>query len=183
MMLTQEIVRELLEYDPETGLLRWKRRDRKYFPTWQSSQCWNAAFAGKEAFTSLDSQGYRVGAIFNKAQKSHRIIWLMIHGHSPEQVDHINGIRNDNRLENLREVDHQENHRNVGIQKNSRTGVTGVGWLNREKRYRAKIMVNRKEIVLGYFKNFDDAVLARKEAEKEYGFHENHGDRIRNAQV
>jgi len=181
MKITQEIVNELLSYDRATGTLYWKKRDQKYFPTWQSSQCWNGAWPGKPALNALDKKGYRVGSIFDKDYKAHRIIWLMHFGYLPDQIDHINGIKSDNRVENLREVTNHENHKNMGVQKNSRSGITGVHWLKREQLYRAKINVSGKEIVLGYFKNFEEAVKIRKQAEIEYKFHPNHGDRIRNA--
>lgn len=180
MNLTQEILKDILEYNPENGELRWKVRSEKYFPTSQSSRCWNGAWVGKLALNALDKKGYRVGSIFNKDYKSHRIIWFMIYGYLPDQIDHINGIKSDNRLSNLREVSNHENHRNMGVQKNTKTGVTGVQWLKREKSYMARICVNNKEIRLGYFKDFADAVKARKIAEREYGFHPNHGDRVRN---
>lgn len=136
--------------------------------------------AWKKALNALDKKGYKVGALFNKNYKSHRIIWFMIYGCWPEHVDHINGIKSDNRISNLRNVSNLENHRNMGLQKNNKTGVSGVDYCKEEKVYRARIRNEGREIILGYYQNLKDAKNARKLAEIKYKYHKNHGDRIRN---
>lgn len=181
MIITKRLLKELLEYDPDTGDLTWKHRPEKYFPSWQSYRCWNGAWAGKKALNAKDHKGYKTGAVFYKLYPAHRIIWVMIYGRWPEQIDHINGVKSDNRIVNLREVDNLRNHRNMGIQKNNKSGVTGVSWKTKDERWCAAITVRRKTISLGYFMDFDAAVAARKAAEIKYRFHPNHGDRIRNA--
>jgi hypothetical protein len=104
----------------------------------------------------------------------HRVVWLMTYGQWPVgQIDHINGVKDDNRIENLREVTAQENQRNSHIRVDNVTGVTGV---TRDGGcWRARIKVDGKKICLGYYKSFDDAVSARRRGEEQFGFHPNHG--------
>lgn len=180
MILTHEILKDLIFCNVETGKFYWKHRPEKYFPTYKSYKQWNGAWDGKEAFTSFDKKKYKVGAIFNKSYKAHRIIWFYAYGEWPNQLDHINGMKSDNRLLNLRNVNNSENRKNMGIQKNNTSGIRGISWSNRDKYWVSKITVDKKEITLGYFKNLEDAKISRKNAEKEHGFHINHGDKIRN---
>lgn len=164
-MLTPEKLHELLEYDPETGTLTWKCRGNPQ---------WDARFAGKAAFTSYRN-GYKAGGIFNKMYDAHRIIWMMVHGEWPNTIDHINGVKDDNRIENLRNVTQAENCRNAKRTRNNKSGHNGVSWSKGSRKWLAQIMVNRKCIYLGRFIDIEDAIAARAAAEIEHGFHENHG--------
>jgi len=178
---SQEVLRQLLDYDPETGTLTWRARQVEMFqPSATRSQehvaaLWNARYAGAEAFTSIDAYGYRCGAILGVGRKAHRIIWKMMHGSEPDQIDHINGLRSDNRLLNLREASQTENSRNTKIRANNYSGVVGVKWDKRRFKWLAEIKVSGRAHLLGAFDLFWDAVAARKEAEARMGFHENHG--------
>ena len=175
-MLTQEIARELLDYDPETGKLFWRERDRRWFTRDRLHKSYNARYAGKEAFTASDGMGYLHGNILGKTYRIHLIIWLYQTGEFPkEQIDHINHIKNDNRWINLREASHLENAKNQSQKINNTSGVTGVVWDKSRQKWIAQIMANKRYINLGRFSSFEEAVLARKEAEITYGFHENHG--------
>lgn len=91
------------------------------------------------------------------------------------QIDHINGIRSDNRICNLRLVDCKENAKNQRKNKRNKNAFGGVFFNKQKKKYVSRIKVNGKSIFLGYFNLIDDAIAARKEANKKYGFHENHG--------
>ena len=123
-------------------------------------------------------KGYLVGTIDGVQLVAHRCAVAINTGRWPNgQVDHINGNRSDNRICNLRVVTCLENHRNMGLPKNHRTGVFGVGWDNARKKWRAHIHVENKQVFLGRFDVLDQAISARKAAEKTYGFHENHGGR------
>lgn len=125
---------------------------------------------------AFDVHGY--GQINFKKQlyKEHRLVWLFITGEWPKgQIDHLNHDRRDNRFENLREVTNQENHFNRPLQKTNKSGVPGV-WLDeRMGKYRAFINVNGKRFELGFFEEKEAAIAARQEANREHGFHENHG--------
>lgn len=179
-MIDQATLKELLIYDCYSGKLFWKERPQSFFPTYKSFRQWNGAWAGKEAFTATDKKGYKVGAIFNKGYKAHRIIWIMVYGFDPIEVDHINGIKSDNGIFNLRNVTPLENRKNMGIQKNSKSGVTGVSWAKRENKWKAAITIKGKQICLGYFDEIEYAIKMRKQAEEIHGFHVNHGKAVRN---
>jgi len=176
--LTQELLKELLHYNPETGVFTWKARAEKHFKTYKSFKVWNARFPAKKAGYYEVKGDYKreLVSILGKRIKSHRLAWLYVYGAYPEnQIDHINGIPTDNRIVNLRDVTNQENCKNVGISKNNTSGGIGISWHKASKKWSAYIKHNYKKIHLGLFLEFDDAVKARKEAENEYGFHENHG--------
>lgn len=85
-----------------------------------------------------------------------------------EIVDHINGDTTDNRKSNLRRCTKADNNKNLGLSSNNTSGVTGVYWNKRRNKWFANIGVNYKTIHLGTFREYDDAVKARKEAEENY---------------
>jgi hypothetical protein len=108
----------------------------------------------------------------------HRIAIKMVTGDDPDGfVDHINGVRIDNRIDNLRVVSRSENQRNQKLNKRNTTGVVGVTWSNHANGWLVRITYDGKAKNLGYYKNFDDAVRVRMLAEVEHGYHENHGRR------
>ena len=116
----------------------------------------------------VDKENYIVTTdSHNKRISFHR---LVMNFPSVLVIDHILGYdtRNDNRKHNLRICTQQENIMNCKLSKNNTSGVTGVYWGNRENKWISIIMVNRKQIYLGSFYNFEDAVKARKDAEKKY---------------
>ena len=176
-MITQEIVREFLDYDPETGKLTWIARERQWFKSDRDYKIWNTRYADKEAFTN-NRNGYFSGAIFGKMYDSHRVIWFWLFGKWPDEIDHINHDRGDNRKCNLREVSLRENRKNQSKNKKNTSGYLGVSWYKPLSKWSAKIQVNRRMIHLGYFESLEAAVTARKMAEKKYEFHENHGSSI-----
>lgn len=176
-----EVLRQLLRYEPETGKLFWKERGPEWFktkdrrgPEW-AMRGWNSAFAGKEAFTTL-TNGYRQGSVFGRGCLAHRLIWAIVHGeHPPEEIDHINGNRSDNRISNLRSVSSLDNAKNICRRSDNSSGTTGVMWNRASGKWRARIMVDQKEIHLGQFADIQAAIAARKAAEWKLGFHPNHG--------
>ena len=113
-----------------------------------------------------------------KGQKvlQHRLAWLLMTGAWPtDEIDHINGIKTDNRWENLRSVSSRGNKLNRQRQQNNKSGVNGVHWHKPANKWRAVISINRKPIYIGIFDDIRDAEAARKRAEEKYGFHKNHG--------
>lgn len=190
---TPDELRQLLRYDAETGKLYWRERTPEMFrlgsPQSPQTRCgrWNKRYAGKEAFTALNG-GYPQGMVWKKHIAAHRAIWAMAHGYWPEIVDHINGNPLDNRLSNLREVDAEANSKNLALPHWNTSGVMGVsrtpGRRNgRPTKWRAYITHKGKFHVLGDFATFDEAVSARAQAEKEFGFHPNHGKRLKGGAI
>lgn len=110
--------------------------------------------------------GYVVRSVGrNKKQFLHREIMQPPKGF---EVDHINGDRLDNRRAKLRICTHSQNGKNLKKRKNNKFGLKGVGWARREQMYRARIMVNYKDIHLGYFHTVKDAAKAYNEAARQY---------------
>ena len=172
--LTQDIVHELLLYDPYIGLLTWRRRERKWFSSDGLWKRWNTLFAGKSALGTTGR--YSIVTIFNKHYGAHRVIWLMQTGRWPNsEVDHKNRDRWDNRWCNLCEVTHQENGRNQTLHNTNTTGRVGVG--KRRGAYYAQIKVDGRARHLGVFPTLLVAANARREAERQYGFAPGHGRR------
>lgn len=121
--------------------------------------------------------GYSIVRFGGRNYLAHRIIWEIHNGEIPKgmQIDHINHVRDDNRIENLRLVKGRENQRNMSTRKDSSSGVTGVRFRSDRGKWIARIKVDGKNISLGSFGTKDEAVRARNEANIYYGFHENHG--------
>lgn len=108
--------------------------------------------------------------------QAHRLAWLYVHGVWPEgQIDHINGVRTDNRIANLRDVTHPENGKNQRMAANNTSGANGVHWFKARGKWRAEITVDGAKQHVGYFSDIEDAISARMAAEQRLGFHENHG--------
>ena len=159
--LTVDIVRELLDYNPETGEFRWKFRDRKWFESvsdrsWNS---WNGKNAGKIA-GCVYSDGYRRIRIDNKDYLAHRLAWLYIYGEWPQNhIDHINHQTDNNRIENLRDVTQSQNQWN-GSDRTGTSQYKGVSWAKHANKWVAHITINGKKKHLGLFIIEEDAAKA-----------------------
>ena len=159
--LDRKHVENLLDYEGNTGLLRWKV---------SRSNIRAGDIAG-----SKDRCGYTRIGIDGKRYAAHRLAWLMTYGEFPDgEIDHINGNPSDNWICNLRVVTHHENGRNVKRHKRNKSGVSGVCWDKRDSCWKAYINAPARTS-LGYYKDFFSAVCARKSAENRYDYHENHG--------
>lgn len=128
-----------------------------------------------EVAGNADYYGYTEVGFNKRTYKAHHLVYYIKTGIWPEMLDHINGNKSDNRIENLREASLTANNRNQKLQENNTTGVTGVYFSKNRNKWRTCIYDNSVNIHLGYFVNFEDAVKARKAAEVKYGYHENHG--------
>lgn len=173
--VTPDILRTLLDYDPQAGTLTWKQRDATWFKSEAAMRGWNTRFAGKIAGTFNVCSGYRIVAVLAQYIYAHRIAYAMHHGEWPEITDHINGIRDDNRIANLRSVSDLVNKKNLKRPVSNTSGTAGVHWDKRNSKWRADIHVGRRSINLGRFDSKDAATAARAAALQEHGFHENHG--------
>lgn len=181
---TQTYLKEILDYNPDTGVFTWKVRDKKYFKNEGSYKIWNTRFSGKIAGsikTNKDGYRYLQITINKKLYLAHRLAWLYVYGVWPKnQIDHINGCSLDNRIHNLRDVTNQVNSCNQKKHKNNKSGITGVSWHRSTNKWivRGSITINgkRKRIYLGLFENIDDAICARKSWEsKQKHYTERHG--------
>jgi len=178
-----EFMRSLLEYDPDTGILTWKEREANS----RVNKMLNTRYANKRAGSiNIRKNPYPYISrrlVFTRNGKrtvylEHRVVWAIHYGSDiPEgfQIDHINGDTCDNRIINLRLADNVDNARNTSIRSNSTSGVIGVNFVKQQQKWKARIKVRGTSIHLGLFTRKEDAIEARKKAEIEYSFHENHG--------
>lgn len=165
---------DVVDYNEATGQFFWKPRRQEAFASEGSWRSWNSKHAGKPAFNSPNSSGYHYGRLNGVRLAAHRLAFAFINGRWPEgHIDHINGNPADNRISNLREADHSLNGRNCKRRTDNKSGVTGVFFSGGV--YRAEICVRGERINLGRFQSAKEAIAARATAEKENGFHENHG--------
>ena len=181
MIASPTLLRELLRYEPSTGMLFWNERpvemfeDGKNYAT-RACRRWNSCYSGKEALATVTSTGYKTGKIFYRPYFAHRVIWAIVHGEWPsDQIDHINHNRTDNRIGNLREATNLDNSRNQGLSRKNTSGVCGVVFDKDHGKWRAQIRFDHKNKYLGLFDQKGDAIDARRAAEKTYNYHPNHG--------
>jgi hypothetical protein len=177
-MVTPEMLRAVLRYEPETGRLFWLDRTVDMVSgmvsnpeAWCAS--WNSTHSGREALTVRGKDGYLGGRALQRRFQAHRVAWAIACGAWPDQIDHINGVRDDNRLVNLRDVSVVENRRNARLYKRNTSGVSGVRL--RGSRWEVEIGVGGRNAHLGSFADKDEAIAARRAAEARMGYHENHG--------
>jgi hypothetical protein len=171
-------LQRLLQYDPLLGSLTWLSRSVDMFAKANIARTWNTRFAGKLAFTAIVHTGYCVGGIHGSSFLAHRVAWALHYGEWPtDQIDHINGIRNDNRIVNLRAATNAENGKNQKLRNTSQTGQSGVCWHKLSGKWQARINVNGVTTHVGLFNTIDDAIAARIAAEQLHDYHANHGKR------
>lgn len=152
-MITQEELHEILEYNPENGLFRWKSVFNKRERGW---------FAGSS------TGRYLMIWIKGKYYQTHRIAWLYTSGHWPKEIDHINRNKMDNRITNLRDVSKSQNTINAGLRIDNKHGSTGIHFDNRKanKQWFASIKKG-KEKRSAYFSTKEEAIECRKKWELE----------------
>jgi hypothetical protein len=159
MKLTQTRLKEVLDYNPETGAFVWKINRR--------GRAKSGSIAG-----AIKTGNYIQIMVDGKMYLAHRLVWTYVYGELPsEKIDHINRITNDNRIENLRLVNNKQNRENISLAKNNTSGHTGVYWLPKQNKWQAKIGHNKKIIFLGNFCQKSEAIMAMKQAEKQYFTH------------
>lgn len=174
--LTYAQVAAVLKYDPETGKLWWLERPAELFKCARHAAAWNGKWAGREAFTAKVSKGYLSGFIFGKSYRAHRVAWLLFHGFWPvDQIDHLDGNPQNNRIKNLRAVTERENSKNRRMSSANSSGVSGVNWDRITQKWHARIGVDGASIHLGFFSDKTEASAARRDAEAKYGFSVRHG--------
>ena len=169
-----------LRYDPETGELTRKALDNR-------SAGWNKRYANQPAgVVNNDSNGkprYIYVYMDGRFYAAHRLAWRLFYGCQPiGYIDHINGNGLDNRIDNLRCVTVSENAKNRKIRPGNRSGLSGVVWSETQQKWFASVRDNKKQINLGAFRDFFEAVCARKSAETTCGYHANHDRENANTQ-
>ena len=163
---------EIRSYNDGSWFLRWKKRPLNHFRNEQDMKAWNAKNSGNDA-QSIDSNGYNSVQLNGEKWKVHRIIWKMHFGLDPKgDIDHIDQNKLNNNINNLRETDDYSNSKNMRKFKNNTSGVTGVNFMpsRQSKPWRAQIHWQGKKKNLGNFATKEEAIVARKQAEKTLGY-------------
>lgn len=172
--ITRDLALRLFTYDPLTGVLTWKSRPRSDFKSKLAHQCFEKRFAGKPA-GCLNSLGYLVVGVNYRLIGVHRIVLLMVTGETPKVVDHINGIKNDNRLSNLRMATSAQNIWNQKRRSSNTSGVKGVSFNKKLGTWRAYLDCNGHQKHFGGFVTLEDAkqFIERKRLEMHGSFANN----------
>ncbi len=175
---TDKYLNECFSYDPESGVLSWIDRPLSHFKNSHSRQVFITRCSGKRVGSiKLGDSGkrYWIMHYHGRMLRVHRMIWRIVTGKFPkDQIDHINGDGIDNRWENLREVTHFENCRNVKMMPSNKSGMSGVSE-TKNGSWRVEIGNKGESVKFGRFKDKFEAFCARKSAENKYGYHPNHG--------
>lgn len=160
-----KILSNILDYDANSGVFTWKTGRGRY-----------NGIKGKRA-GSLRKDGYRQIKIEGKYHKEHRLAWYIVFGVMPKcEIDHINGNRADNSINNLREATKSENAHNRKVNDNSTTKIKGVSFHKLTGKYQATIMHKRISYYLGLYLTSADAENAvRTKREQLHGNYVNHG--------
>lgn len=167
--LTVEDLHGLLRCDPEAGRLFWRERETRRIEcefkgmrrVVFANAHFNAAFANKETALCLNSRGYRFLGINGWSYTAHRVVWAMSTGDWPAmQVDHVNGDRTDNRIENLRLASARENSVNKKKKQSATSNYFGVYFRHDTNVFSAQIKDHGKRLHLGCFKSEEDAARA-----------------------
>jgi len=162
--ITQALLRKYFHYNPTTGevhrIVRTTRvgNEKKIFKLCKTY-----------------SGGYLRTSIHNKHILNHRLAWIYTYGEEPEEIDHINHIKDDNRLVNLRNVTREENNRNTSLRKNSTSGYVGVCYNKVNGTWLAQVQYKGNRVLRKTYKTKAEAITARKKCIKALGFHVNHG--------
>lgn len=173
-VFTKEYLKMCVVYGRQTGRFTWLERPIEHFTSVSAFNTWNSEHSG-ECACRVDANGYEIISINGSVIKAHHVAFIVIDGVKPDVVDHINGIRNDNRWCNIRTASMAENSKNCKLRSDNKSGVPGVFFRKEQNKWRAKISHKGKRISLGQFATKEEAIQARIEAEKKYGYHENHG--------
>lgn len=184
MDIPQEDLRELLHYNPVTGVLTWKPRKLKYCHSESSQRAWNTNNAGKRAGrVKTNEKGYqrRVVGLFGTSYLEHRVIWAYMKGYPiPEHVDHENRNATDNSWSNIRASNASMNGKNASMTPLNRSGVSGVCWSKNAGKWHAQCKLNGKMHFLGYFleDDLDIAAMEVLEFRADNGFDPNHAREV-----
>ncbi|ABN47338.2 putative NHN endonuclease [Salmonella phage SETP3] len=158
-------IKDFLSYDPDTGIFKWVKH-----------RCQTAKPG--DVVTYKDRKGYILLGWNRVYYRAHRLAWWWVYGVMPtEQIDHINGIRDDNRICNLRLADEFQQNHNRKTPVTNTSGVKGVNWSKHHSAWCARVTFKGTRYQIGYFQNINDAEVSLREfREKLHGEFCNHGD-------
>lgn len=151
MKINQKYLETILSYNPLTGDFTWLIT--------KSSTGQKNTVAGVR-----NTIGYHVIRIDKKLYLGHRLAWLYMYGYLPKRIDHINQVRFDNRIANLRKCEHWQNITNAPLRKTNTHGYRGVYWHRPTQSWQAQIQVNNHQQHLGLFKYKEEAAIAYNKA-------------------
>ena len=170
-----DYLRDCLAYDPESGVLTWLERPENHFSNLRAHRTFMVRWAGKPA-GSLTTQGYLIVSLFGSSYLAHRLAWAIHYGAWPTKcVDHINCVKDDNRLCNLRDVESKVNDLGRAKYRTNSSGVTGIAWLQASKKWKVTVGFRGKKYYLGLYRDLEEAIQVREQANKELGFSSAHG--------
>lgn len=174
-MLTQEYIKKIISYNPDTGECFWLDRPKSDFIDERAWKIFHSRYAGKKA-GSKRQNGYLDIWVLGRLYRIHRIIFLYMTGSMPSsQIDHIDHDRSNNKWNNIRSATAAENRKNMGKNARNTSGFTGVNYHKRLNKWVAEAVCGYKKHYIGVFESFDEAVNARKAFNKDKNFHANHG--------
>lgn len=158
---TQGTLREYFKYNRKTGVFVWRLKPS------------NSVNAGDIAGSCTNHSGYINIGLKGKIFSAHRMAWIYCNGDIDKSIhiDHINGVKTDNRIANLRVATNAQNMQNVALYSNNTSGFRGVSWISTRERWRSQIRVNGKLKILGDFINKEDAILSAKKARDKFFTH------------
>lgn len=173
----QAFLHSVLDYNEETGVLTWKYRE----PTSRANNIFNAVFAGKNAGSIVKSTrsktSYLHVLVGGKRIMNHRVIFAMMTGSIPDEVDHIDHNGLNNQWSNLRSSSKADNARNMPMPKSNKSGYIGVNWHKAAKKWQARAVdLNGKRIDLGRYNTIEEAIAVRKKYEVEFKYYSNRDD-------
>lgn len=156
----QYSIEEMLSYNQYDGTIRWKIAPNLGYTK-------SGDIAG-----TIDNKGYIVISIGYKRYKAHRLAWYLHYGRWPKfQIDHIDRNKQNNKINNLRDVKQSKNQLNTGPRKDSSTGHRGVSWNKKRQKWQVRIQIDGKRTELGFFSDINDAISKRRDYEKFIGDH------------
>lgn len=184
MNITQQELKELISYDPQSGIFTWKKRPLRWFKRDIDGLRWNGNYAGTKAGAEANLGKYKLTVItlLGKTEKAHRMAWLYMTGERPpKEIDHIDGDATNNAWSNLRDGE-GINRKNLKMFSNNSSGFTGVDFFERTKRWRARAnhindLGEKKTKNLGYFDTRSEAVRAVITFRMANGYDPEHGIR------
>lgn len=153
-------ISRLICYNPETGVFTYKPRD--------GDNSFNAKIAGKHAGRRR-SDGYVTVKLYGRHYQAARLAWACMKGEwPPGEVDHINGVPSDNRMENLRQATHQQNAMNRRRRSDNTSGYKGVSFNKQAGKWQATICISGRNCYLGLFASAEEAAAAYQAAAPQF---------------